>query len=54
LPLTNGGGVDDEIESGMTAQTPQWWVPSVVVAAIDELETDVASWTCNNESCVQR
>jgi len=35
--------MDDEIESGRTAQTPQWWVFSAIVATMDELKIDVAS-----------
>jgi len=35
--------VDDEFRPGRTEQTPQWRVSSAVMAAIDELETAVAS-----------
>jgi len=35
--------MDDKIESGKMAQTPQEQVSSAVVVAIDELKTVVAS-----------
>jgi len=41
--------MDDEVEPG-TTQALRWRVSSAVVAAMNELEADVASWECDNES----
>jgi len=41
-PLTNHDSVDDELKPEMIAQTPQWWVFSVVVTAMDKLKIVVA------------
>jgi len=41
---------DDEIELGRITEAPQWWVCSAVVATVNELETVVVSWECDNKS----
>ena len=50
--MSNDDSIDDEIEPGMTAINPQWWISSAMVAAVVamyELKTIVTSWKCDNE-----
>ena len=44
--------MDDEIEPGKTAQTPQWRVSSAIVAASDEMKIALPLWKCETSHVI--